>query len=47
MSPCIGVCRIDPDSGKCAGCNRSLREIADYGKNYIKDNKREKYVERS
>jgi predicted Fe-S protein YdhL (DUF1289 family) len=27
-SPCIGVCRIDPISGWCEGCARSLDEIA-------------------
>jgi len=27
-SPCINVCRIDPDSGACAGCRRTLDEIA-------------------
>jgi len=27
-SPCINVCRIDADSGLCAGCRRTLDEIA-------------------
>ena len=27
-SPCIGVCRIDEASGVCAGCLRTLDEIA-------------------
>lgn len=27
-SPCIQVCRIDPDSGICRGCLRTLDEIA-------------------
>jgi uncharacterized protein len=27
-SPCIGVCRMDPGSGLCAGCMRTLDEIA-------------------
>jgi predicted Fe-S protein YdhL (DUF1289 family) len=27
-SPCIGVCRLDPASGLCAGCMRTLDEIA-------------------
>jgi predicted Fe-S protein YdhL (DUF1289 family) len=27
-SPCINVCRIDPLSGLCLGCWRSLDEIA-------------------
>ena len=27
-SPCINVCRMDPASGYCEGCRRSLDEIA-------------------
>jgi uncharacterized protein len=27
-SPCIGVCRIDADTGLCDGCLRTLDEIA-------------------
>jgi predicted Fe-S protein YdhL (DUF1289 family) len=27
-SPCIGVCRLDPGSGLCTGCMRTLDEIA-------------------
>lgn len=27
-SPCCGVCRIDEASGYCAGCLRTLAEIA-------------------
>ena len=27
-SPCIQVCRIDPASGLCSGCLRTLDEIA-------------------
>ena len=27
-SPCTGVCRIEPATGWCAGCRRSLAEIA-------------------
>ena len=30
-TPCIGVCRIDPDSDLCTGCARTLDEIADWG----------------
>jgi uncharacterized protein len=29
-SPCTGVCRIEPDSGLCGGCKRTLTEIADW-----------------
>ena len=28
LSPCIGVCVMDPPSGYCSGCLRSLAEIA-------------------
>ncbi|MCL4184152.1 MAG: DUF1289 domain-containing protein [Burkholderiaceae bacterium] len=27
-SPCISICRIDPATGLCEGCLRSLGEIA-------------------
>lgn len=27
-SPCINVCQIDPRSGQCRGCWRTLHEIA-------------------
>lgn len=27
-SPCIGVCRMDAESGLCQGCFRTLDEIA-------------------
>lgn len=27
-SPCIDVCTIDPERGLCAGCGRTLDEIA-------------------
>jgi predicted Fe-S protein YdhL (DUF1289 family) len=30
-SPCISVCRIDPVSGWCEGCQRTLEEIAAWG----------------
>jgi uncharacterized protein len=30
-SPCTGVCRIDPRSGWCEGCARTLDEIAAWG----------------
>ncbi|HTQ12919.1 MAG TPA: DUF1289 domain-containing protein [Rhizomicrobium sp.] len=30
-SPCIKVCTIDAASGLCAGCGRSLDEIARWG----------------
>jgi predicted Fe-S protein YdhL (DUF1289 family) len=27
-SPCINICQIDPTTRMCAGCYRSLEEIA-------------------
>ena len=30
-SPCISVCRMDPASGLCEGCFRTLDEIAAWG----------------
>jgi len=27
-SPCVNVCRMNPDSGYCEGCKRSIAEIA-------------------
>jgi len=30
-SPCNRVCRIDPATGWCLGCRRTLTEIADWG----------------
>lgn len=27
-SPCVGVCELDPGSGLCRGCRRTLAEIA-------------------
>lgn len=30
-SPCISVCRIDPATGWCEGCYRTIDEIAGWG----------------
>jgi predicted Fe-S protein YdhL (DUF1289 family) len=30
-SPCTKVCTIDPRSGLCLGCGRTLAEIAHWG----------------
>ncbi|WP_165066779.1 DUF1289 domain-containing protein [Paludisphaera rhizosphaerae] len=32
VSPCIGVCRLDPSSIYCVGCARSRAEIAAWGR---------------
>lgn len=31
-SPCINICRMDPDSGLCSGCFRTLDEIANWSR---------------
>jgi predicted Fe-S protein YdhL (DUF1289 family) len=31
-TPCIEVCVIDPASGLCEGCGRTLAEIAQWGR---------------
>jgi predicted Fe-S protein YdhL (DUF1289 family) len=28
LSPCVRVCAIEPATGLCAGCGRSLEQIA-------------------
>ncbi len=30
-SPCVSVCRIDPATGWCEGCLRTIDEIAHWG----------------
>lgn len=30
-SPCNNVCRIDPQSGWCEGCLRTIDEVAEWG----------------
>lgn len=31
-TPCIAVCQINPKSGFCLGCYRTLKEIAQWGR---------------
>jgi predicted Fe-S protein YdhL (DUF1289 family) len=31
-SPCISVCQMDPQTGFCRGCWRSIDEIADWSR---------------
>ncbi|WP_338414780.1 YbaK/EbsC family protein [uncultured Sphaerotilus sp.] len=31
-SPCINTCRIDPDTGWCAGCGRTIAEITTWSR---------------
>jgi len=30
-SPCVKVCQIDPNSGYCYACNRTMEEIIKWG----------------
>lgn len=30
LSPCIAVCRLDPATGRCVGCGRTIDEIAEW-----------------
>lgn len=30
-SPCVKICVIDPGTGLCEGCGRTLKEIAQWG----------------
>jgi len=31
-SPCINICRIDPQTGLCLGCARTIEEIAGWSR---------------
>lgn len=39
LSPCIGICVIDPQRQLCTGCHRTLSEIAAWG-NMTNDQRR-------
>jgi predicted Fe-S protein YdhL (DUF1289 family) len=41
-SPCTKVCTIDPRSGLCRGCGRTLGEIAQWGS--LGDGERERIM---
>jgi len=41
-SPCNKVCTIDPRSGLCRGCGRTLTEIAQWGA--LSDSERERIM---
>jgi predicted Fe-S protein YdhL (DUF1289 family) len=30
ISPCVRLCTLDPDSGICVGCGRTLAEIGNW-----------------
>jgi hypothetical protein len=31
-SPCVSVCRMNPDDGLCSGCLRTIDEIIEWGR---------------
>jgi predicted Fe-S protein YdhL (DUF1289 family) len=43
-SPCVSVCRIDPATGWCEGCLRTIDEIAEWSQ-YDDDEKRAVWAE--
>lgn len=32
VTPCISICKIDPDTKKCQGCSRTIEQIRDWMK---------------
>ena len=30
-SPCVKTCKLDPVTGRCIGCDRTIEDIQDYG----------------
>jgi predicted Fe-S protein YdhL (DUF1289 family) len=30
-TPCVGICRLDAETGLCEGCMRTLAEISSWG----------------
>ncbi len=43
-SPCIQVCFVNPDTGLCLGCNRSIEEI-EYWTRYSDEKRDEIMIE--
>ena len=39
-SPCIDICQMDPESGLCVGCGRTIEEIANWS-NYTNEKKKD------
>lgn len=39
-TPCINVCVIEPETGTCAGCGRTLDEIARWARMTAEDRRR-------
>lgn len=43
-SPCISICRMDPQSGLCEGCHRTIEEIVQWS-TATEETKRKVWVE--
>ncbi len=41
-SPCVNICLMDPESGLCSGCGRSLDEIGQWLR--LDDNERQRIM---
>ena len=39
-SPCIDICQMDPESGLCVGCGRTIEEIANWS-SYTNEKKKD------
>lgn len=39
ISPCVRLCTLDPDSGMCVGCGRTLAEIGRWAR-YSEDERK-------
>ena len=44
-SPCISVCQVDPPTGICLGCGRTIQEITDWI--VLKDEEKERVIHQS
>ena len=38
-SPCKNVCELDPNTGLCLGCKRTVDEIQNWNLKYLTDKK--------
>ncbi len=40
VSPCVGVCTLDPVSHHCIGCTRTIEEIAQWPRLSVEEKRR-------
>lgn len=43
ITPCTNICKINPNTGLCIGCNRTIEEIA--GWSQMTEDERKKLME--